>query len=105
MSLNALHVPTLPLQTANHHIDNFMFSLKTPKLLRMSYTKPVSLFVNSPFMSPYGGFLFTQEVNNMFPIDRDTLETYIAIGMFHGLCLAVSLFIAWLLFWIIGGCK
>lgn len=56
-------------------------------------------------MSPYGGYLFTQEVNNMFPIDRDTLETYIAIGMFHGLCLAVSLFIAWLLFWIIGGCK
>lgn len=41
----------------------------------------------------------------MFSIDRDTLETYIAIGMFHGLCLAVSLFIAWLLFWIIGGCK
>lgn len=41
----------------------------------------------------------------MFPIDRDTLETYIAIGMFHGLCLAVSLFIAWFLFWLIGGCK
>lgn len=105
MFLNALHVPTLPLQTPNHHIDNFIFSLKTPKLLRMSYIVPVTLFVNSPFMSPYGDFLFTQEVNNMFPIDRDTLETYIAIGMFHGLCLAVSLFIAWLLFWIIGGCK
>lgn len=52
-----------------------------------------------------GAFLFIQEVDNMFPIDRDTLETYIAIGMFHSLCLAVSLFIAWLLFWIIGGCK
>lgn len=58
MSLNALHVPTLPLQTANHHIHNFMFSLETPKLLRMSYIVPVTLFVNSPFMSPYGGFLF-----------------------------------------------
>lgn len=56
MSLNALHVPTLPLQTPNHHIDNFIFSLKTPKLLRMSYIVPVTLFVNSPFMSPYGGF-------------------------------------------------
>lgn len=105
MSLNALHVLTLPLQTANHHIHNFMFSLKTPELLRVSYAKPVSLYASSPFMSSYGGFLFIQEVDNMFPIDRDTLETYIAIGMFHGLCLAVSLFIAWLLFWISGGCK
>lgn len=97
MSLNALHAPTLLLQTANHHIHNFIFSLKTPKLLRVSYIVPAALFVNN--------FLFTQEVNNMFPIDRNTLETYIAIGMFHGLCLAVSLFIAWLLFWLIGGCK
>mgnify|MGYP001679766845 CR=1 FL=1 len=105
MFLNALHAPTLLLQTPNHHIDNFIFSLETPKLLRVSYAKPVSLFVHSPSMSPYGAFLFIQEVNNMFPIDRDTLETYIAIGMFHGLCLAVSLFIAWLLFWIIGGCE
>lgn len=105
MFLNALHVPTLPLPTPNHHIHNFIFSLKTPELLRVSYAKPVSLFVPSPFMSTYGAFLFTQEVDNMFSIDRDTLETYIAIGMFHGLCLAVSLFIAWLLFWLIGGCK
>lgn len=105
MSLNVHPAPTLPLQTANHHIHNFMFSLKTPELLRVSYAKPVSLYASSPFMSPYGGFLFTQEVKRMFSINRDTLETYIAIGMFHGLCLAVSLFIAWLLFWIIGGCK
>lgn len=105
MSLNALHAPTLLLQTANHHIHNFIFSLKTPELLRVSYAKPVSLFVHSPFMSPYGAILFTQEVNNMFPIDRDTLETYIAIGMFHSLCIVVSLFIVWLLFWLIGGCK
>lgn len=56
MFLNALHAPTLLLQTANHHIHNFIFSLKTPELLRVSYAKPVSLFVHSPFMSPYGGF-------------------------------------------------
>lgn len=105
MSLSAHPVPTLPLQIPKTHINNFIFSLRTPELLRVSYTKPVSLFASSPFMSPYGGFLFTQEVNNMFPIDRDTLETYTAIGVFHGLCLAVSLFIAWLLFWIIEGCK
>lgn len=105
MSLNALHVPTLSLQTPNHHINNFIFSLKTPELLRVSYAKPVSLYASSPLCHHMGAFLFIQEVNNMFPIDRDTLETYIAIGMFHGLCLAVSLFIAWLLFWIIGGGK
>lgn len=39
----------------------------------------------------------------MFPIDRDTLETYIAIGMFHGLCLAVSFFIVWLFFLVVNG--
>lgn len=105
MFLNALHVPTLPLQTPNHHIDNFIFSLKTPELLRVSYAKPVSLYASSPLCHHMGLFLFTQEVNNMFPIDRDTLETYIAIGMFHSLCIVVSLFIVWLLFWLIGGCK
>lgn len=39
----------------------------------------------------------------MFQIDRDALETYIAIGMFHGLCLAVSFFIVWLFFLVING--
>lgn len=106
MFLNALHVPTLPLQTPNHHIDNFIFSLKTPELLRVSYAKPVSLYASSPLCHHMGLFVrHKTEVKRMFPIDRDTLETHIAIGMFHSLCLAVSLFIAWLLFWIIGGCK
>lgn len=58
MFLNALHVLTLPLQTANHHIHNFMFSLGTPKLLRMSYIVPVTLFVNSPLCHHMGAFLF-----------------------------------------------
>lgn len=106
MSLNVHPVPTLPLQTPNHHINNFIFSLKTPKLLRVSYAKPISLYASSPLCHHKGLFVCPKtEVKRMLSIDRDTLETYIAIGMFHGLCLAVSLFIAWLLFWIIGGCK
>ena len=58
MSLSALHAPTLPLQITKTHINKFIFLLKTPKLLRMSYIVPVTLFVNSPLCHHMGAFLF-----------------------------------------------